>query len=162
MSRALPTAYTDKAKETAVKALWLVEIETGTTPAQYRFASTAEDVVFPTGGDTYTARAHGWGIVRINLESTSPNELVVADDDGTLKALVTDWKGNDVTIYRAHRDLLALATYAQKDVYRIRSTRPEPGRMTFVLGSKMDVLDLDFPARRVLVNEWPGITTELF
>ena len=34
--------------------------------------------------------------------------------------------------------------------------------MVFVLGSKMDVLDLDFPARRVLVNEWPGVTTELF
>lgn len=158
MTRELPSAFTDAAQAAEVDPVYLVEIFGDTT---LRYCSASRDIVFPDGGDTYTARSLGHGLIRIDITGGGQVALELADADDVLKTNATDWTAlpkKRVKVHRVFRDVTSSATYKQTDEMIVDSVEPLIDSFLFNLRTKASLLEQSAPSRRVLAAEFPGIT----
>jgi len=113
MSKAIDAAALAKAEADTNQPIYLISIAlTGTT---LRFAVYDEDVVFPTGGNTYTA----WGIEFSRVLNKLTNEIdrINFSFDNTDLSMSTYlvsyvFQGKTLTLSRVFADLLTSADYA--------------------------------------------------
>lgn len=162
MSRGTPSAVTTPLRAEAPQPIWLVDITTGGSPANLRFASYDGDVVL--GGVTFSARPFQPPEVATTKQSEAGTvELRIADADGyfqTLLAAGMTFGGRRVKLYRT--DLAAAVsgsaiTDAMRDDYFIEGVARAEGAIIFRLRGVLGIFDLEVPLRTVTRADYPGM-----
>ena len=163
--RDIPTAFTDAAQAAVSKPIWLVEIQTASSPSVLRFTNAERRVTFPDGGDVYYPRPIVIPNIKLNTTGGSGGSMQLTDeapelgagesastDDRSITYMIetlgVDFRFRIVDILRIERDETDDATKVQQDTMWIKSVERAGGLATFELAPMSSFLDqLDFPGR---------------
>ena len=162
MSRGTPSAVTTPLRAEGPQPVWLVDIETGGSPANLRFASYDGDVLL--GGYTFSARAFQPPDIATTKQSEAPTvELRIADADGYFQTLIAagiTFGGRRVRVYRTDLSAsgsAAAITDAMRDDFFVEGMTRAEGAAIFRLRGVLGIFDLEVPQRTVTRSDYPGM-----
>ena len=164
MTRGFHADLTAASRETSPKPTILIAIETGDVGTPWiRLTSTESDLVWPTGGDTYTARPFEFADFEVASGGEKSVQLKLADVDGYFDTWLatTNFRWKTVKRYRIDRDVLDSSTKAQLDQFRFVSRKRTDREFVMTVEPRLAILSrVRIPGQILTREEFPGIPDE--
>lgn len=161
--RGLPSGVSTDFQSSTPKPVVLVDLRTGSSPANLRWTMRGEAVTF--GGVVFSPRRFELDEARVTPSSQAATlRLRVDDVDGALQALWAagvDFVGKRCTVHRTNLGSTGgSGTDALRDVYFVDGWERVASSWAFVLKPLVSVFDEEAPRAVFSKAEFPGIPSE--
>lgn len=163
MTRDLNATLKAKLQGAEIKPTVLLSIATGTSPATIYVTTSEVDLVYPTAGQTYTARPMTVPDLMISGTEARAGAIEFGDADHFWQTWLesTDFRFCRVEMRLVERDTLGSATYRRLDTLRVRRVDRMPRSVTFMIEPLTGILGaVKIPKRTLSRDDFPGLPRE--
>lgn len=161
MTRDFHSVFEDANRGTNPKPTVLISIETGDGGTPWiRLTSTEVDLVFPTAGNTYTARPFEFGEFSVASGDEKSVQLRLADVDGYWDTWLatTQFRWKTIERRRIDRDVLTSSLRMQIDRFRFVSRQRVDREFVMTVEPRLAILSrIRLPGQILTREEFPGI-----
>lgn len=159
--RATPATFGDEIVSVDPQPIVLLDITTGTSPANIRITTNESDMEWPTGsGNTFSSRPFTISEHRIDPEEFPSVTVELGDVDDSFDTWLntTTFRNQSITRYILDRDQLTQTTFAITDKWRISHRIQTPEKFSFVAEPLQAILArVTLPQRTLTREDFPGI-----